>query len=308
MNTTHRVRHLVGVGIVALGAIGFAFKAILVKLLYQYQVDATSMLALRFWFSLPFFLAVIVWHWPRAKFTDFSPRDRLLLVFLAFVGYYGSALLDFWGLRFVSAALERLILFIYPTVVLLIMAGRFGQRITRRQVLALGLTYAGIAVALAGEASFTAHNLWLGAGLIFASAVAYAIYFVGSGRLIPRIGSSLLYTSYIMLFSTGFITLHFLAVHPVKVLANFSREVYQLYFWMALLATVLPAFLTAEGIRRIGAGNASIVGTIGPVSTLVMAHYFLEDEKIGMAQVLGTLLVVAGVLVIGAKAKPKVAP
>jgi drug/metabolite transporter (DMT)-like permease len=290
---------LVGVLLVVVGAIGFASKAVIVKLLYRYQVDTTSMLTLRMLFSAPFFLAVIAYRWPQRSFFQLSGRDRWLIVFLAFVGYYLSSFLDFLGLRYISAGLERLILFVYPTIVVLIMAARYHKRITRAQVYALLLTYAGIAAALLADFSLAGPHVWLGAGLVFASALTYSTYIVGSGQLIPRVGSAVLYTSYVMVFATVPIVVQFAVLQPANLL-GFPAEVYQLNVLMAVVATVAPAFLTAEGIRRIGPGNASIAGSTGPVSMIVMANIFL-GEPIGVWQVVGTVLVLAGVLLIGLK-------
>jgi drug/metabolite transporter (DMT)-like permease len=290
---------VIGVLLVVLGAIGFASKAIMVKILYHYQVDTTTMLTLRMLFSVPFFLAVIGYYWPKVSFFQFSIRDRWLIILLAFVGYYLSSFLDFLGLRYISAGLERLILFIYPTIVVFIVAVRFHKPITRTQLYALLLTYGGIGLALLSDLSLASSNLWLGVGLIFCSALTYSTYIVGSGQLIPRIGSSVLYTSYVMVFSTVAIVAQFLVLQPAD-LFDLAPKVYELNIWMALVATVAPAFLTAKGIRLIGSGNAAIAGSIGPVSTIVLANIFL-GEPIMFWQVVGTALVLAGVLLIGLK-------
>lgn len=290
-------KQVIGVLMVMLGAVGFASKAIMVKLLYLHQLDATSILTLRMLFSAPFFVGVIGYYWPKVSFFQFSLRDRWLIVLMAFMGYYLSSLLDFMGLRYLSAGLERLILFIYPTIVILIVAVRFHQPITRTQVYALLLTYAGIAVALFADVSLAGGHVWFGALLIFCSALAYSTYIVGSGQLIPRVGSSMLYTSYIMVFATVPIVLQFLILQPSN-LFNFTGEVYQITGWMALIATIIPAMLTAKGILLIGSGNASIVGSVGPVSTIALAHVFL-GEPVLIWQLVGTGLVLAGVLLIG---------
>lgn len=297
------LKRILGVGMVMLGAIGFGSKAVIVKLMYRYGVDTISTLTLRMLFSMPFFLAVLIYNYKKAPLSSFSKKDKILIPIMGFVGYYGSSLLDFLGLQYISAGLERLILFIYPTMVILMTAILFKINITRNQIYALIMTYLGIGLALITDFSFAGDGFVLGASFIFASAFTYSIYLVGSGRIIPRIGS-ILYTSYIMLVATFCIFIHYFLTKGSG-LWDFPKEVYELNIWMALIATVIPAFLTAEGIRLIGSGNMAIVGTIGPISTIVMANVFL-GEPIGFWQVVGTLLVLGGVLLIGVKKKEKI--
>jgi drug/metabolite transporter (DMT)-like permease len=296
------LKRLIGVGMVMLGAVGFSSKAVIVKLMYRYGVDTISTLTLRMLFSIPFFFLVILYKYKKAPFHALSPKDKLLIPIMGVVGYYGSSLLDFLGLQYISAGLERLILFIYPTIVILLMAVLFKQKITKNQIIALIMTYLGISLALLTDFSIDSANFFLGISLIFSSAITYSIYLIGSGRIIPRVGS-LLYTSYVMLVATACIFIHYLFAKGSG-LWDFPKEVYQLNIWMAMIATVAPAFLTAEGIRLIGSDNMAIVGTIGPVSTIVLANMFL-DEPIVFWQVIGTLFVLAGILLIGIKKKDK---
>lgn len=296
------LKRLIGVGMVMLGAIGFSSKAVIVKLMYRYGVDTISTLTLRMLFSIPFFFLVILYKYKKAPFHALSKKDKLLIPIMGIVGYYGSSLLDFLGLQYISAGLERLILFIYPTIVILLMAVLFKQKITKNQIIALVMTYLGISLALLTDFSLNSANFFLGVSLIFSSALTYSVYLIGSGRIIPRVGS-LLYTSYVMLVATACIFIHYL-FSKGSGLWDFPKEVYQLNIWMAMIATVAPAFLTAEGIRLIGSDNMAIVGTIGPVSTIVLANIFL-DEPIVLWQVIGTLFVLAGILLIGIKKKDK---
>jgi drug/metabolite transporter (DMT)-like permease len=299
-NIPFDLKRIVGVGMVMLGAIGFGSKAIIVKMMYRYGVDTISTLTLRMLFSMPFFLIVLMYNYKKAPLSSFSKKDKMLIPIMGFVGYYGSSLLDFLGLQYISAGLERLILFIYPTIVILLTAFLFKKKITRNQIYALIMTYLGIGLALITDFSFAGEHFILGASFIFASAFTYSIYLVGSGRIIPRVGS-ILYTSYIMLVATICILVHYW-IEKGSGLWDFPREVYELNIWMAVIATVAPAFLTAEGIRLIGSDNMAIVGTIGPVSTIIMANIFL-GEPIEFWQVVGTLLVLGGILLIGLKKK-----
>ncbi len=296
------LKRLVGAGMVILGAIGFSSKAVIVKLMYRYGVDTISTLALRMLFSVPFFCLVILYQYKKVPIHTLRPKDKILIPIMGIIGYYGSSLLDFLGLQYISASLERLILFIYPTIVILLMAILFKQKITKNQVIALIMTYLGISLALLTDFSTNSTNFFSGIALIFSSAVTYSIYLIGSGRIIPRVGS-LLYTSYVMLIAALCVFIHYFFTKSSS-LWDFPQEVYQLNIWMAMIATVAPAFLTAEGIRLIGSDNMAIVGTIGPISTIVLANIFL-DEPIVLWQVIGTLFVLAGILLIGVKKKEK---
>lgn len=277
---------------VMIGAVGFASKAIIAKLMYRCGVDTTSMLTLRMLFSLPFFMAIVAYSHSRVQFTS---QDKWLIPLMALIGYYLSSLLDFWGLQYVSAGLERLILFIYPTIVVVLSAWWFKKKMFRRHYLALGFTYMGIAIALAHDFSINGNLFWLGAGLIFLAAFTYSLYLIISGRLIPRLGS-VVYISYVMLFASIPIFVQYGIAQPGS-LWRFDKSVYQLSIWMAIASTVAPALLTSEGIRRIGAANTAIVGSIGPVATIFLAYVFL-DEPISWWQLMGTVLVLVGVLMI----------
>ncbi|SDK27271.1 Threonine/homoserine efflux transporter RhtA [Catalinimonas alkaloidigena] len=295
-------QYLLGALLTLLSAVAFSSKAILVKLAYRFpEVDPVTLLALRMLFSLPLFLLSAVWTGRRHRNARLTRRDWATLVFLGLMGYYLASLFDFLGLQHVSASMERLILFVYPTIVVLINAGMGRQRIQPVQILALLLTYFGIGLAFAGESlGDTPGNLWLGGALVFASAVTYAIYLVGSGHLIPRLGSTR-YTSYAMSIACLGVLTHY-AVTNAGLPTELPGDVYGFAVLMALIATVLPAFLLAEGIRIVGSGNASIIGSIGPVSTIVLAYVFL-GERLVFLQWIGTALVMAGVLTITLRGK-----
>ncbi|MCS7019247.1 MAG: DMT family transporter [Cytophagales bacterium] len=299
------LRQVAGAALIMTGAVGFASKAIIAKLMYRYEVDTTSMLALRMLFALPFFMGVIAYNYRRVPFSSFSTQDKLLIPLMAFIGYYLSSLFDFWGLQYVSAGLERLILFIYPTIVVVISAIWFKKPILKQHYYALGLTYLGIAIALSTDFSATGRYFWWGAGLIFMAAFTYSIYLIVSGRLIPRIGS-VVYISYIMFFATIPVFIQYFIKNPGS-LWRFDAAVYQLNIWMAIVATVAPAVMTSEGIRLIGASNAAIVGSIGPIATIFLA-YVLLGEPFSFWQMLGTLFVLTGVLIITLRKKETTTP
>lgn len=278
---------------VVASAVAFSAKAVIAKVGYRHGADPSTLLALRMAFSLPFFVAAAA---VTSRGRSPLPRAELgKIVVLGVLGYYLASVLDFYGLVYVSAGLERLILFIYPTLVVVLGALVFRTAITRRTALALALTYAGVALAVKTEtAGSSGRELWLGVALIFGCALSYACYLLGSGRLIPRVGA-LRFTALAMIVSTVAMGAHFLVVGGS--LFGHSPLVYRDGLLLALVCTVLPVFLLAEGIRRIGAGPAAIIGAVGPVSTLALAHVVL-GEPLHWVQGVGTLLVLVGATVV----------
>jgi drug/metabolite transporter (DMT)-like permease len=290
-----------GVIICLFGAICFSTKAIFVKLAYrETQVDAVSLLALRMIFSLPFFLVSAWWSSTKSENVPFTWKQWLAVAGIGCLGYYVSSLLDFLGLQYVTAGIERLILFVYPTLVLLMSAFILKVKIKPVQWLALVITYAGLLVAFLGEVRLDnqSQNFYLGVILIFVCAVTYAMYIVGSGQLIPAIGAAK-FNSYAMSFAAFAVVLHFLFVNDNS-LFNFDKQVYLYSFLMAIIGTVIPSYLVAMGIKRVGSGNAAIIGSVGPVSTIVQASFFLQ-EPIHLLQLVGTAFILSGILMISKK-------
>ena len=249
----------IGLLYAVLAAVGFSGKAILVKLAYRYGVDAETLLALRMAFSLPFFLGM-AWIGARQASSRLTPRDGAWLSGLGFLGYYLASYLDFLGLRYISAGLERLILFIYPTLVVLLSALLLGQRITGRILSALALCYAGIALAVAHDwrLAGSAQDLALGSLLVFGSALSFALYLLGNGRVIHRLGTVRV-TAFASVVACWLAVGQFLVLRPLIALIQ-PGPVYGLAVAMALLSTVLPVWLLSEAIRRIGAGPVALLG------------------------------------------------
>src|SRR5688500_9953514 len=254
-------------------------------------------------FSLPFFVISAWWSSSQTRNVKFTSRQWLAVAGIGCLGYYVSSLLDFLGLQYVTAGIERLILFVYPTLVLLMSSLFFKVKITLLQWLALIVTYIGLMIAFWGEVNFDSqrHNFYIGAACIFICAITYAMYIVGSGRLIPGIGAAK-FNSYAMSFASIAVVLHFLITNENSLL-SLDSTVYVYSFLMAIVSTVIPSYLVTEGIKRIGSDNAAIVGSIGPVSTIVQAYFFLH-EPIHLLQLLGTGLILIGVLMIS-KSKSK---
>ncbi len=290
-----------GIIICLLGAICFSTKAIFVKLAYrETDVDAVTLLALRMIFALPFFLISALWSSNQSTNIRFTLRQWLAVACIGCLGYYISSLLDFLGLQYVSAGIERLILFVYPTLVLLISFIFFKIKIRSMQWFALLITYAGLMVAFGGEVNYEEHaeKFYTGVLLIFVCAITYAIYIVGSGRLIPTIGAAK-FNSYAMSFASIAVICHFLIVNDNS-LFNLDMDIYLYSFLMAIIGTVIPSYLVAEGIKRIGSNNAAIIGSVGPVSTIVQAYFFLY-EPIHLLQLIGTVMILIGILIISKK-------
>jgi drug/metabolite transporter (DMT)-like permease len=289
---------LVGSLFAVLGVLGFSFKAILIKLAYAwYPVDAVTLLALRMLYSVPFFVAMAWWASRAPDTRPFTRGDWVSLAALGCIGYYLASLLDFMGLAYITASLERLILFLYPTVVVILSALMLGQRITRRALIALLLSYAGIALVFVRDLQGATDQaaLWIGGILVFASAVLYAAFLVGSVDAIARLGS-MRFTSWAMLASTVFVLVHFAATRDLSAL-SVSAPIHALSLAMAILSTVLPTWLIAESIHRVGANASSLIGTLGPVFTIGLGAVILGEPVYGI-QLAGAALVLVGVVVV----------
>lgn len=299
-------RRWVGPACAVVGVLGFSFKSIFIKLAYvAHPVDPVTLLALRMLYAAPLFAAIAWWASRVPGTAPIARADWRLLAVLGFIGYYLSSLLDFIGLQYISASLERLILFLFPTFVVLLSAWWLRTPITRRAVVALLLSYAGIALAfwhdlrITGDAAATL----TGGGLVLASAVLYAAYLVRAGGVIARLGS-LRFVSWAMLASTVYVLAHFALTRPLAALAAPAR-VQALALVMAIFSTVLPTLLIAESVRRIGANAASLVGALGPFFTIAFGALLL-GEPVHQLQLAGAVLVLAGVLLV--TMKPRAAP
>ncbi len=288
---------LIGVLFSLAGAIIFSTKSILVKLAYRHDVDSLSLLALRMLFALPLYIIIGTWANKKSKQNNPLHRKDIAYIFLiGIIGYYLASWFDFVGLQYISAGLERTILFLYPTLVVLLSALFFRQKITPIILLAVVLSYTGIGIAFMDKniASSAAH-FHFGVGMVFLASFAYALYVIGSGQFVSKVGT-LRFTSLSMGFASIAVLLHHGLAQGLR-LWHFSTEVYLIAFAMAIFPTVVSSFLISEGIRRIGASKASIIASIGPISTIIMAYFFL-GEGFGWWQMGGTGLVIFGVMVI----------
>lgn len=283
-----------GAGFALLAALGFSLKAIFVKLAYPYGVDAITLLALRMGFALPVFLWLGIARQRAAEPIQAADWGRLFL--LGCLGYYGASILDFWGLEYISAGLERLILFTYPTLTLLIGVLFQGKAFTWREVVAVALCYAGIGFAFIHDLGMgDARSVWIGGALVFASSVCYALYLAGSAPMIARLGA-MRFSALAMLISSAVTLLHFLAVQPLTAFI----QPWPVYGWgaaMAVFATIVPVLAQSAAIRQLGAGRASLYGMVGPMLTIGFGWWLL-GEHISLAQLIGAGLVVVGIWVV----------
>ena len=289
---------------------GFAAKAIFIKLAYAAQpgLDAVTLLALRMIFSLPFFL-LMAW-WARRENNGAAPapmqrRDWGMIMFLGFIGYYLSSFFDFFGLQFISAGLERLILFTNPTIVVVLSALFLAKPISARVALALLVSYVGLGLAYWHDLVITndTRALITGTALVLASALCYAVYMMVGTGLTRRIGSTR-FTAYMMLVATVFVMTQFFIMRPLSAL-DLPMNIYAYSVCLAVFSTALPVWMMAEALKRIGASDASMIGTIGPVVTIFLGAIFLGEDVSAM-QLVGAGLVLAGVAMISL-ARPKAA-
>ena len=282
--------------IAILGAILFSAKAVVAKLIYRYQVDAVTLIAFRMIFSVPFFAAVALWK-ARTE-APLLGGDRVRIVVLGLIGYYLSSFLDFIGLQYISAGLERLILFLTPSFVLLGSALFLKKKITALEWAALGLAYAGTVLVFLHDVRIGGKGVVIGSGFVLASAITYAIYLLQSGELVRRVGAVRL-TAYAMCVSSAACIIQFFLLRPPALLLQ-PMPVYSLSLVNAVFCTVLPVFLTMIAVARIGAPTASQAGMIGPVSTLFLGAAVLAEPITGL-QLAGTALVLGGIYLLSKK-------
>jgi len=279
-----------GLALAAAGSVAFSAKAIIVKLAYRHDVDAVTLIMYRMLFALPLFLALAWWS-GRGR-PPLARRDWAVVAGLGFSGYYLASFLDFAGLQYITASLERLILYLNPTIVLALGWLLFGHRITLRQALALAVSYAGVLLVFGHEVQLTGSESALGAALVFGSALSYAVYLVYSGREVRHLGALRL-TGWATSVACGLCIMQFLLLRPLSA-AWVAPEVVWLSLLNAVLCTFAPVLMVMMAIERIGATLTAQTGMIGPVSTIVMGVLIL-GEPMNAWIVAGTALVLLGV-------------
>ncbi len=283
----------IGIALAVAAVIAFSFRPLFIKLAYGYARDPVTLIALRMVFALPFFAAAAFWQ--RGNRTPISRRDGWGILALGFLGYYFASFVDFVGLQYISAGLGRLLLFLYPTIVVVLSWLFLGKRAGARELVALAVTYAGTALVLSHALDGQHENLPLGAALVFASGIAYAVYLVFGSQIIQRVGA-VRFTAYALVVASVLCIAQFLLLRPIAALV-LPWQVYGYAIAMALFSTVLPVFMTAEALKRIGANQVAILGALGPVSTILFGFVGL-DERMTALQIAGTVLVLGGVVLV----------
>ena len=290
MTQTPASQFTTGLLLAAAGSIAFSGKAIIVKLAYRHGVDAITLVMFRMLFAVPFFIAMAWWA-GRGK-PSLTRADWWGVLGLGFSGYYISSFLDFLGLQYISASLERLILYLNPTLVLILGWVLYKRKITSRQAVAMAVSYSGVLLVFGHEVSLEGENVSLGALLVLGSAITYAIYLSYSGQLVQRLGSLRL-AGLATTVACFFCILQFVLLKPMSAL-NVAPEVIWLSMLNATACTVLPVLMVMMAIERIGPGLTSQIGMIGPMSTLTMGAFWL-NETFNMWILTGTALVLGGV-------------
>ncbi|MBK6338728.1 MAG: EamA family transporter [Bacteroidetes bacterium] len=293
---------LFGVIICLISAIMFSSKGVIVKLIFNVStINSIGVLSLRMLFAFPFYLAVAIYFLRKEKAFPFKGKQWIQMLALGLLGYYCSSFFDMWGLSYISVFIERIVIFTYPTIVLILSFFFLKKKINTFQVFALVITYLGIFIAFkAGKMEQNLSNLKIGGLLVFISAFTYACYMVFGTKIIQQVGS-LKFTCYALMVSSFGVFAHYF-IDGSQSLINEPNIVYAYGFYLAVIGTVIPTFLTAEGIRLIGASNVAIISSIGPISTIGLAYVFL-GEKITGLEILGTIFVVGGVLLISLQKK-----
>jgi drug/metabolite transporter (DMT)-like permease len=282
-----------------LGAVAFSGKAIIVKLAYRHGVDAVTLIMYRMLFALPFFLG-LAWWASRAqggvKVVPLTRRDVLGIVWLGVTGYYLASFLDFAGLQYISASLERLVLYLNPTLVLLLGWVLYRRRIGRRQALGMAISYCGVLLVFGHEVTLQGRDVALGALLVFLSAVSYAVYLSYSGEMVQRLGSMRL-VGLATSVACVLCILQFVIFRSLDVALAVVPQVIWLSLLNATLCTVVPVMMVMMAIERIGSGLAAQVGMVGPMSTILMGALIL-GEPFTVWVVAGTVSVLVGVFVV----------
>lgn len=296
MNTSHNKNILIGFALAAFGTLLFSLKSIFIKFLYQQGLDADSVLVLRMALALPIYGVILRW-----LLRDCSQRSKLdpsilrTIFLLGFLGYYLASLLDLMGLELITAQLERLSLFTYPFMVAVIGFLLFHQPLTRRLIIALVITYFGLFIVMGQELQLTGNNVWQGVALVLGSALSFSFYVLLSRSFIKQIGSKL-FTSIAMIASSIFGLIHGVMVLDWAALIVSNAA----WLWLAMLvvfSTVIPSFMMTEAIHRIGPAQTGVVGMLGPIFTICLAVYLL-NEPFTFAIAIGVLLVLLGVMIL----------
>lgn len=290
--------HYLGIGLILIASLGFAIKGIFIKLAYAIgsEVNAVNLMAIRMFLSMPFFIGVAIYYSRSSTPVAMQKTDVLRILYLGFIGYYLSSYLDFTGLNYISAGLERLILYLYPTFVVVLTMITVRRAPRKQELFALALSYIGIGLFFSLELSIQGPEVVTGTLAVLAAAISFAFFMVGSQKAIHRMGSAR-FTAYSMLVASAMIFIHYLFTHEGRLL-DMPTDFFLYGLSLALFSTVFPAFMMNAGLKRIGASRTAVLTSIGPVLTLVLAWAVL-GESIGPLQLAGTVLILSGIYISG---------
>lgn len=276
----------------------FSMRPGLIKLAYAYVTDPITLLALRMGVSLPFFVFIAWWLQRKSPNSRLTLRDWRDITFLGFLGYYLASFLDFIGLQSIGAGVGRLIMFLYPTLVVLLSWAWLKRSPGARQLTALGISYGGLVLVFVPYIGMESRGLFIGAALVFAAAASYAIYLVTGAEVIRRIGS-MRFTAYSMIVASVICLVQFALFRPLSAL-DLPMPVVWCAIIMAVGCTVIPIFMTSEALKRIGANQFAVMGMLGPLTTIAFGYLGL-DEQLTVMQVAGAIAVIAGVVIVTLK-------
>ncbi|CAM5195183.1 DMT family transporter [Oligella ureolytica] len=282
-----------------LGAILFSSKSIVIKFIYEYGVDATTTLGFRLLMAMPLFAAVALFQMYKVRRGELKPlsvKNSLKLIVLGFFGYYLASLLDFASLKYISVSLERLILLLTPTFVLMFSVLFFKKKVSQRQLISLLISYVGVLIVFVQDFSLGGSDIILGSLLVLGSAISYSCYVMGAGELIREVGSTR-FVAYAMLVSTFCILIQLFLMHGIDWIAQ-PLPVYNWSLVHAIFNTFIPTFMLMWSVERIGAPLSTQLGLIGPISLLFLAWLFLDDP-ITVWDWVGTLIVLSSLYILG---------
>lgn len=290
-----------GFFIIFLATTLFSSKAILIKLSYNYGATPDIMMGLRMIMSLPFYLIIAI-QAHHSYSTTINGRSYFAIGLFGLSGYYAASALDLYGLQYISASLERIILYTYPSIVIILSALFLGERIKRSIIFCIVIIYCGLLITFLQDSTITnisetnslQANYILGCGMVLMSALMFAIYLCGSSYMMRKLPSRL-FTAYSMIAACAAIGLHVALKQPIDVFLHLPAPIYLLGFIIAIFCTVLPSFMLSAGIQSVGASAAGAIGSLGPISTLVIANIVL-NETLTTIQLVGFLIVLTAVV------------
>lgn len=306
MSNTAQHYYTIGIVLTVIAAIFYSAKGVFIKLAYSYGMDTITVVALRTAFSIPFYILIGYFAGKNTNGPTLTISDKLKISALGICVYYIASFLDLLGLNYITANFERLIIYTYPTLVLIISTLLFRRLMQRREIALLAMTYIGVAIVFLQDFSMAKGNVeavhfmgmefdptLLGFSLVFTSSITFAFYLVFSEKLINKVGS-IRFTLYSMCAASVAILMHYFSQNGVEELIQ-TTESYLLIAFLALISTVIPSFMMSEGIKRIGASKSAMISCVGPISTLFLASLFL-NEVITTAHILGMAIVIGSVL------------